>query len=724
MANVKEFGLNGKVYTIKDEVARSNIERLSDTLDANVENLNRNIDSVNDKIDGLEDSLDDTNNDVASINSSIDRTNNNLGELNRKQDNLEVQVNSSLSEIEDNAVRLAVLEGRMNEFSRLPDGSTSGDSELADIRVDFEGVTHETAGDSVRAQAELINEGNWFDLNLTGAVLGSGYSYVRGSLSAETGNNTTDNTRIRSEHITLNARSRLKLIPSSAIKYRVYHYTSERVFKYAEDWMEVPKIVYGSDAEDTIRLLIGYRDNREILDINGAKAELTNQRLYSGGYAFGGKVVGGALTECSDAGVYIASESAVALITDLPDDFGTQAFNLFVIRPSYGQSNQITLQILFARDGRIWNRIINLSNNEFVVYQDWSRINYHDNGIPSTNSLMNCRQFGYYRGGASDAENLTDLPDGFGNTAFIMEVITPAYASKYFVEQRIQAVSGEQWRRVLNYTDGQWIVFSNWKRTNGDSGSMLTGKKLSVMGDSISAFAGEIPAGYEAFYNGSNAGVRNASYMWYNVLCRKLGMTKCVINGYSGSGVTQLEDADHSTKIPMSSDQRCANLGSGDNMPDVILIAGGVNDYTYAQSAQSEPLSWNTDNVPVLENNFTQAYACMIRKIQDNYPNAIVVAMSTFFTMRGANNGYTRTHTVGGNKWTQQDYNDKIKFVAEQMNIPYLDVSDIGFNANNYYPTYAQDSSTNPTHPNEAGHAVIGNAVAEKLLPLVKGFLS
>ena len=56
--------------------------------------------------------------------------------------------------------KIDVLEGRMNEFTKLPEGSTSGDAELADIRVWWNGNKSETAGVAVRKQIEAALKGS------------------------------------------------------------------------------------------------------------------------------------------------------------------------------------------------------------------------------------------------------------------------------------------------------------------------------------------------------------------------------------------------------------------------------------------------------------------------------------------------------------------------------------------------------------------------------------
>lgn len=53
---------------------------------------------------------------------------------------------------------LAVEKARIDVFTTLPEGSTTGDAELADIRVDFEGKIYENAGDAVRGQAKKLSD--------------------------------------------------------------------------------------------------------------------------------------------------------------------------------------------------------------------------------------------------------------------------------------------------------------------------------------------------------------------------------------------------------------------------------------------------------------------------------------------------------------------------------------------------------------------------------------
>lgn len=54
--------------------------------------------------------------------------------------------------------RITVLEGRMDSFTHLAEGSTTGDAELIDARVGANGYTYASAGDAIRGQIDDVND--------------------------------------------------------------------------------------------------------------------------------------------------------------------------------------------------------------------------------------------------------------------------------------------------------------------------------------------------------------------------------------------------------------------------------------------------------------------------------------------------------------------------------------------------------------------------------------
>lgn len=57
----------------------------------------------------------------------------------------------------ERAAEIAVERARIDQLSKLPNGSTAGDAELMDIRVGMNGVTYEDAGTAVREQIKDVN---------------------------------------------------------------------------------------------------------------------------------------------------------------------------------------------------------------------------------------------------------------------------------------------------------------------------------------------------------------------------------------------------------------------------------------------------------------------------------------------------------------------------------------------------------------------------------------
>lgn len=96
----------------------------------------------------------------------------------------------------------AVISARVDNLAKLTEGSTTGDAELTDIRVDYAGATHSTAGAAVRSQGEMLFKGLTADSIVDCLKIRRTYYYLgTGAIDTQA----VDNCKMRSSLVDLAA---------------------------------------------------------------------------------------------------------------------------------------------------------------------------------------------------------------------------------------------------------------------------------------------------------------------------------------------------------------------------------------------------------------------------------------------------------------------------------------------------------------------------------------
>ncbi|EGP5093494.1 hypothetical protein DSH86_11850 [Enterococcus faecium] len=135
-----ETQIDAKLKDTNDKITKANQD---------VATLNTNIDKANDRID--------------QANQEIDKVLSGANEFRTDIDTLKINkadktfVTAQLAQKADDSA-LDVERKRIDAFTSLSEGSTTGDAELIDARIGYDGVVYESAGDSVRKQTLKLNK--------------------------------------------------------------------------------------------------------------------------------------------------------------------------------------------------------------------------------------------------------------------------------------------------------------------------------------------------------------------------------------------------------------------------------------------------------------------------------------------------------------------------------------------------------------------------------------
>lgn len=237
--------------------------------------------------------------------------------------------------------------------------------------------------------------------------------------------------------------------------------------------------------------------------------------------------------------------------------------------------------------------------------------------------------------------------------------------------------------------------------------SMYDGKKLSILGDSISTYENWIPSGYVDFFP-LYGEVQDVDEMWWKRLLNDSGMEMCADSSSAGSTCVGDSLSPDDPKFACSDYRIEALAGCEGVYPDVIIVYVGTNDLL-----TSVPLGENDGTQAVEEGiieNFSDAYSLMLDKIESRFPAACIFCCT--LTQIGdwgtADKPFVTFVNSLGLK--AEDYSKRIELIAGNKGLGIINLTDCGITDRNMH-NYVTDG----VHLNTEGMRVVGDVVKAAL---------
>lgn len=225
----------------------------------------------------------------------------------------------------------------------------------------------------------------------------------------------------------------------------------------------------------------------------------------------------------------------------------------------------------------------------------------------------------------------------------------------------------------------------------------LTGKRISVLGDSISTYNG-LPAVGNPYYPAGN--VNAPEKMWYYQLD---GLAGAIVNRVNAIGGCLIKGSD-TGQVPCCAPSRYEALfsdGISGIAPDIVFIFAGVNDWNmgtdlgdYTQD-YTAPYSTLTTFIP--------SYRNMLAGIQATYPTADIYCLTPCKSFYNATSLYPPTK----NGHVLTDYVDAIKKCASLHGAKLIDLYDgVSINETNISSVLRDN-----LHPSLIGQSLIAEYI-------------
>lgn len=203
------------------------------------------------------------------------------------------------------------------------------------------------------------------------------------------------------------------------------------------------------------------------------------------------------------------------------------------------------------------------------------------------------------------------------NASFVRIAIPKDSVSKGMVTINEQIPTSYQpFKQFYELTDNIIINDSNFiKSQTNETQNPISGKTVSIIGDSYSAFTGWVPEGNLIKYDGTYNGVASVSNMWWFKVIQKFNMSLMLNESWSGSTIcnTGYNASDvTATSFLTRITKRYGATNTLGQKPQVLFILGGLND-TWVNSplGNVKYSDWTTDDLKTT----LGAYSKMINDI-------------------------------------------------------------------------------------------------------------
>lgn len=209
-----------------------------------------------------------------------------------KADRIEVDslTTDLISEKTQRQIEIAIERSRIDTFTSLAEGSTTGDAELIDSRVAADGIIFPNLGNSIRKQVINLEEGILNGEKPISLILSLG------SLNSAGDENTTSN-RCRTGFIYVGVGKKITINPNSGYKVGYYYYDNSKVYQSNFTWITSKttitttqpyiRFIFGDSADATITTgRLSEFENAVKITFNFVNAELEDARVDSDGTSY------------------------------------------------------------------------------------------------------------------------------------------------------------------------------------------------------------------------------------------------------------------------------------------------------------------------------------------------------------------------------------------------------------------------------------------------------